>query len=147
MDANQRREIILKHYQNPVHRGLVSDETYRKADTSNESCIDEVHLMAKLENGRIVDLRFDGEACAMCTSSTSLMIQTLIGKTLEEAEVILQQFEAMIEGEEYDANVLEDTIAYDDIAKQPNRKKCVLLPWWGLEKILNEEKEGKQNER
>ena len=44
-------------------------------------------------------------------------------------------------------NFLEDTIVYDDIAKQPNRKKCVLLPWWGLEKILNEEKEGKQNER
>lgn len=146
MDVKQRREIILKHYQNPVHRGLISDEKYRKANTSNESCIDEVHLMAKIENDHIVDLRFDGEACAMCTSSTSLMIQTLIGKTIEEAEVILNQFEAMIEGEKYDAKILEDTIVYDDISKQPNRKKCVLLPWWGLEKILNEEKEGKENE-
>ena len=44
----------------------------------------------------------------------------------------------MIEGKEYDESILENTIVYSDISKQPNRKKCALLPWWGIEKILND---------
>lgn len=139
MDANTKRSIILDHYQNPRHRGLIEDDTYKKSDTSNDSCIDEIHLMAKLEDGKISDIRFDGEACAICTSSTSIMIETLIGKSVEEANVIIKEFEHMINEEEYDSNILEQALVYDDIYKQPNRKKCALLPWWGIKKITMKE--------
>ena len=44
----------------------------------------------------------------------------------------------MINEEEYNAEILEDAIVYSDIAKQPNRKKCALLPWWGIKKIIDE---------
>lgn len=136
MDSNLKRSIILEHYQNPIGRGLIEDDKYLKSDTTNDSCIDEIHLMVKVEHGKISDVRFDGEACAICTSSTSIMIHTLIGKTVEEAEHILKEFQAMINEEKYDSEVLEEAIVYDDIYKQPNRKKCALLPWWGIEKIL-----------
>lgn len=139
VDANTKRSIILDHYQNPRHRGLIEDDTYKKSDTSNDSCIDEIHLMAKLEDGKISDIRFDGEACAICTSSTSIMIETLIGKSVEEANVIIKEFEHMINEEEYDSNILEQALVYDDIYKQPNRKKCALLPWWGIKKITMKE--------
>lgn len=139
MDAFTRRSIILDHYQNPRHRGLIEDDQYQKSDTTNDSCIDEIHLMAKIEDGKIVDIRFDGEACAICTSSTSVMIDTLIGKTCDEANHIIEQFNHMINEEAYDPNVLEQAIAYDDIYKQPNRKKCALLPWWGIEKLTRNE--------
>ena len=105
---------------------------------NNESCIDEVDVMAKLENGKIIDIRFDGEACAICTSSTSVMIDTLIGKTVSEAEKIIKNFYNMIEENDYDDSLLEQANAYCDISKQPNRKKCALLGWWGIEKILEE---------
>jgi len=141
MDANLKRSIILEHYQNPVNRGLIEDETYYKADTTNDSCIDEIHLMAKIEDGKIVDAKFDGEACAICTSSTSVMLHTLIGKTVEEAEAVLNEFQHMINEEPYQEEILEEAIVYDDVYQQPNRKKCALLPWWGMEKILNQEKE------
>lgn len=140
MDQNLKRSIILEHYQNPRNKGLVDDDSYILVNTNNESCIDEVNLMVKLENGKIVDAHFDGEACAICTSSTSIMIDTIIGKTLDEAINILNNFKNMIDEEEYDPEILEQALVYDDIYKQANRKKCALLPWWGLEKVVNKVK-------
>ena len=138
MDQNMKRSIILEHYQNPKNKGLIDDKTYIKINMNNESCIDEVDLMVKLENGKIKDIRFDGEACAICTSSTSVMIDTLIGKTINEAEEIINNFYNMIEEKEYKEELLEQANAYNDISKQPNRKKCALLSWWGIEKALKE---------
>ena len=137
MDQQFRREIILENYENPINKGLVEDDTYIRVNTNNESCIDELDLMVKIENGKVIDARFDGEACAICTSSASIMIKTLIGKTIEEAKQIYNNFLNMIDEKEYNEELLEEAIVYNDIYKQPNRKKCALLPWWGFEKILN----------
>ena len=139
MDQNMKRSIILEHYQNPKNKGLIEDETYIKINMNNDSCIDEVNLMVKLEDGKIKDVRFDGEACAICTSSTSIMIDTLIGKTIKEAEEIINNFYNMIDEKEYNEEILEQANVYNDIYKQPNRKKCALLAWWGIEKSLKEE--------
>ncbi len=138
MDQNMKRSIILEHYQHPKNKGLIDDETYIKINMNNESCIDEVDLMVKLEDNKIKDIRFDGEACAICTSSTSVMIDTLLGKTIEEAEEIINNFYNMIEEKLYNEELLEQANAYNDISKQPNRKKCALLGWWGIEKIIKE---------
>ena len=143
MDSNLKREIILEHYQNPKNRGLIDDDGYIKVNMNNESCIDEVNLMVKIKDGKIEDIRFDGEACAMCISSSSIMIETLTGKTIDEVKEILQNFLNMIDEKKYDSSILEEAIVYDDTYKQPNRKKCVLLSWWGIEKILNDLGENK----
>ena len=136
MDQNLKRSIILEHYQNPKNKGLIDDYTYILVNTNNESCIDEINLMVKVENDKIIDARFDGEACAICTSSTSIMIDTIIGKTIEEAQEILNNFQNMIDEKEYNEDVLETAIVYDDVKNLANRKKCALLPWWGLEKVI-----------
>lgn len=138
MDNNLKRTIILEHFQNPKNKGLIKDDTYKFINMNNESCIDEINLMVKINNNKIEDIRFDGEACAICTSSTSIMIDTLVGKTVEEVKDILINFLNMIDEKEYDEKKLEQAIVYNDISKQPNRKKCALLPWWGIEKILKE---------
>lgn len=137
MDSNLKRELILEHYQHPKNKGLIDDDSYIKVNMNNESCIDEIDLMVKIVDGKIEDIRFDGEACAICTSSTSIMINTLIGKTLKEAREIYSSFNNMLDEKEYDADILEEAIVYDDIYKQPNRKKCALLPWWGIDKAIN----------
>ena len=140
MDQEFRRSIILENYQNPMNKGLIEDDSYIKVNTNNESCIDEIDLMVKIEDGKIVDARFDGEACAICTSSTSIMIKEIIGKTLEEATEVYNNFLNMIDEKEYKEEALGEAIVYNDIYKQPNRKKCALLPWWGFEKVINETK-------
>lgn len=138
MDQNLKRSIMLEHYQNPKNKGLIEDETYLKINMNNESCIDEINLMVKLDGDTIKDIRFDGEACAICTSATSVMIDTLIGKDIKTAEKIIENYYNMIEEKEYDKELLQQAVIYNDIAKQPNRKKCALLPWWGIEKATKE---------
>lgn len=137
MDQNLKRSIILEHYQNPKNKGLINDDSYIKVNMNNESCIDEIDLMVKIEDNKITDIKFDGEACAICTSSTSIMIETLIGKTIEEVKSIYLNYNQMLDEKEYNSEILEQACVYDDISKQPNRKKCALLPWWGIEKIIN----------
>ena len=137
MDPVLKREIMLDNYNNPANRGLVDDSSYIKINTNNESCIDNLDIMYKIEDGKIVDIRFDGEACAISTSATSIMIKLLIGKTKEEIINILDNYEKMIDNKEYDSSVLEELNVYDEIYKQPNRRTCALLPFKHLREIIN----------
>ena len=110
-----RREIILDNYQNPNNRGLVDDSTYIKENTNNESCIDNIDMQMKVLNNVIQDIRFDGEACAISTSATSIIIGSLIGKTVDQARVILRNYKNMIEEEEFDSELLGELNVYDNI--------------------------------
>lgn len=138
MDEKLKRDIILDNYQNPMNRGLVDTDGYIKINTRNSSCVDNIDVMAKLENGVFVDIRFDGEACAISTSATSIMIRTLIGKTIEEVKIIIENYEKMINEEEYDKDMLGELIVYDTVSKQPSRKKCATLPFDSIKQIIEE---------
>ncbi len=138
MDSNLRREIILDNYQDPMNRGLIDDNSYIKVNTNSESCIDNLDFMMKVEDGKVVDIRFDGEACAISTSATSIMIRKLIGKKVDEVRKILNNYQRMINEEEYDEELLGELNVYDEICKQPNRKNCALLPSVAVDKMLGE---------
>ena len=138
MDNDLRREIILDNYQDPMNRGLVEDDSYVKVNTNSESCIDNLDFMMKLEDDKIIDIRFDGEACAISTSASSIMIRSLIGKTKEEAYKIIDNYRKMINEENYDVELLGELNVYDEIGKQANRKNCALLPSVAIEKMLGE---------
>ena len=138
MNNNLRREIILDNYQEPMNRGLVDDDTYLKVNTNSESCIDNLDFMMKIEDNIVQDIRFDGEACAISTSATSIMIRTLIGKSVDEVRNILENYKHMIHEEEYDHDLLGELMVYDEISKQPNRINCALLPTVAIEKMLDQ---------
>ena len=93
--------------------------------------------MYKIEDGKLVDIRFDGEACAISTSATSIMIKSLVGKTKDEIIKIVENYENMIDEKEYDSNLLGELIVYNEIYRQPNRKKCALLPFESVKKIID----------
>lgn len=138
MDNDLRREIIMDNYNDPMNKGLIDDDSYLKTRTSSESCIDDLSFMMKIENNIIEDIRFDGEACAISTSATSIMIRILIGKTVDEAKKILNNYKNMIEEKDYDKNLLGELAVYDSISKQPNRKNCALLPNRAINNMLKE---------
>lgn len=138
MDEKLKRDIILDNYQNPMNKGLTDSNGYIKVNSRNSSCVDNIDVMAKLENGVFIDIRFDGEACAISTSATSIMIKTLIGKTVEEAKNIIDNYEKMINEEEYDQSVLGELVVYNTVSKQPSRKKCATLPFESIKHIIEE---------
>lgn len=141
MDSNLKRTIILENYSHPFNKGLVNGNGYVKVNSNNESCIDNIDMMIKIENDTITDIRFDGEACAISTSATSIIIKTLLNKTIDEALYIIKQYENMIDEKESDSDSLGEANVYDEIYKQPNRKKCALLPVRGIKKVLESRKE------
>lgn len=138
MDSDLRREIILDNYQEPMNKGLIDNDNYVKTRSSSESCIDDLSFMMLIDDDIIKDIRFDGEACAISTSATSIMIRSLIGKSVKEARKILTNYVNMINEREYDEDLLGELVVYDEICKQPNRKNCALLPSGAIEKMLGE---------
>jgi len=137
MDDKLKRDIILENYQTPFHRGLVDNSNYIKINSRNVSCVDNIDVMVLVENDVIIDARFDGDACAICTSATSIMIKTLVGKTVKEAKEIIENYNNMINEKEYDSSKLEELNVYDTVYRQPNRKNCALLPFKAMGELLD----------
>ena len=140
MDNNLKRTIILENYEKPFHKGLTNDESYIKGNKNSNTCIDNFDIEIKVNNNIIEDIRFDGEACAIATSSMSISISKLIGKTIDEALNIIENYEKMINEEEYDKDLIEELIVYEDIYKQPSRKKCATLGIEGIKDLIEKAK-------
>ena len=85
-------------------------------------------------------MAFTGHGCAISQASTSIMIDTLKGKTIDEAKEIIKTFIEMIKREttdEEDLRKLEDAIAFRNVSNMPARAKCALLAWHTVEDIIN----------
>jgi nitrogen fixation NifU-like protein len=143
MDSNLKREIIVDNYQNPVNRKIIDDDSFIVASTISDSCIDNITLYVKFKDDVIMDIYFDGEACAITTSATSIMIKMLIGKTIDYANKLMENYYSMIDEGKYDETILGELNAYDGISKQPNRKKCAIFPFETLKKVIKKYKENK----
>jgi len=136
MDNEFKREIILDNYKNPFNKDGSDELGYEVINSNNESCIDDINIYCLVEDNIIKDIHFNGEACAISTASTSILLKNIIGKTVVEAMKYINNFEKMVNEEEYSEDELGEGIAFDEIYKQQNRKNCVTLPYTGIKKIL-----------
>ena len=129
------QDIILDHYRNPHHKGLrepFDAEVYHV----NPTCGDEVTLRVVLKDVAgeqvIEDVSYDSLGCSISQASASVLTDLVIGKPVEEALMIHQEFLALMQGKgqvEPDEDVLEDAVAFAGVAKFPARIKCALLSW------------------
>ena len=141
MDSELKRELILEHFQNPLNKELVENDRYNKVNTRNPNCIDNLDIFVLIEDELIKDIKFTGEACAISTSSTSIMIKNLIGKNISAAKEYITNFYNMCNESVYDEEILKEGMAFSDIYKQNNRKNCALLPYKGILKAIDEYEE------
>lgn len=132
-------DLIMEHSMNSYNKKkLESCDFCEKGH--NPNCGDEIELQVKLDGDKIADMAFTGHGCAISQSSTSIMIDVLKGKTIEEAKKIIETFINMIKREpqsEEDLKELDEAIAFKNIANMPARVKCALLAWHTLEDLLN----------
>ena len=132
-------ELIMEHSMNSYNKRNLEKADYSEKG-HNPNCGDEITLELKLNGNTIEDMAFNGHGCAISQASTSIMIDTLKGKTIEEAKEIVQTFIEMIKREtknEEDLKKLEDAIAFKNVSNMPARVKCALLAWHTLEDMLN----------
>ena len=135
-DTSMLRSIIMDHYQYPRNHELTSDASYDSKHMASASCIDDIEVQAKIDNGIIQDIRFDGTACTIATSSTSIMSELLKGKTKEEVKAIMDQYFGMIDGKDFDEDVLQEATAFCTVGKQANRIKCATIGWRAMAHIM-----------
>lgn len=132
-------ELIMEHSMNSYNKKKLDKADFCELG-HNPNCGDEISLEVKLDGNVIEDMAFTGHGCAISQASTSIMIDTLKGKTVEEAKEIVKTFIEMIKREtktEEELEKLEDAIAFRNIANMPARVKCALLAWHTIEDILN----------
>jgi nitrogen fixation NifU-like protein len=132
------RQIIMDHYEYPRNHQLVEDCSYCKTHMAADSCIDDITVMAKIEEGIVVDVCFDGVACTISTASTSIMTELIKGKTLEEASLIIQEYYKMIDLKPYDAEALQEAVAFHQVGKQANRINCATIGFRAIEQCIKE---------
>ena len=137
MDNEFKREIILENFQNPFNKDGNDNLGYIKTNSNNESCIDNIDIYINIKDNIIKDIRFNGEACAISTASTSIMLKNITNKSVDDAIKYINNFMNMVEEKKYNEEELTEGIAFDEIYKQQNRKTCVTLPYTGILKILN----------
>ena len=139
-DLNQvYNELIMEHSMNSYNKKKLEKPDFCEIG-HNPNCGDEITLELKLNGNKIEDMAFSGHGCAISLSSTSIMIETLKGKSIEEAKEIIKTFIEMIKREEKDEKkleILEDAIAFKNVSNMPARVKCALLAWHTIEEILN----------
>ncbi len=134
-------DLIMEHSMNSYNKKELKDATCSEVG-HNPNCGDEITLEVKLKDDIIEDMAFQGHGCAISQASTSIMIDTLRGKTIKDAKEIIETFIEMIKREIKDENELkklEDAIAFKNVANMPARVKCALLAWHTMEDILNKQ--------
>ena len=132
-------DLIMEHSMNSYNKKKLDDADYCELG-HNPNCGDEISRELKLDGDVIEDMAFTGHGCAISQASTSIMIDTLRGKTIEQAKEIIETFIEMIKREitdEKELEKLEDAIAFRNIANMPARVKCALLAWHTMEDILD----------
>lgn len=105
------REVIIEHYKNPSFRGKLDPHDISFAD-NNPLCGDQIQIDLRVgEDGRIADARFDGHGCAISQASADLLVESVIGKPLDEVKQLRKQ----------------DILDMLGIELGPVRLKCALL--------------------
>lgn len=131
-------ELILEHSQSSHNkRHLDCADCCERGH--NPSCGDEIVLELKLNNDTVEEAAFTGNGCAISQASTSMMIDLINGKSIEEAKHLADTFLSMIKKiitEDSDLEILEDAIAFKNISNMPARVKCAVLAWHTLNEAI-----------
>lgn len=138
---------IDKLYQQTILEYSKNKENNRELDEvsaiergHNPSCGDDLTLMVKEKDGIIEDASFLGLGCAISTASTNMLIDTIVGKSVDEAKEIVDIFFKMLSGEEItddERDMIGDAEILEMVANMPARIKCATLSWHSARVVID----------
>lgn len=135
------QEMVVEHKRAPRHFGRLPAPTH-EARGRNPQCGDDVQVQLRLEDGRVSDIAFDGQGCAICIASTSMMTEAVLGRDVETARALQKRFRAVLTGQaEPEAADLGKLVSLAGVRRYPSRIKCALLGWHALMHAIGEQAE------
>ena len=135
------QEVILDHSKAPRNYRIPPAVTH-EADGRNPLCGDVFHVAVAVEDGKIKDIGFQGQGCAISTASASMMTESVKGKTLDEGKNLFEWFHRLLTapptlGEP--AGPLGKLAVFSGVREFPVRVKCATLAWHTLKAALDRE--------
>lgn len=126
------QQVILDHSRNPRNFRKIEDASH-DAEGFNPLCGDQIHVFIKIKDGNIDDLAFEGNGCAICTASASIMTQNLKGQSVAKANQTFKAFHKLLTKDEATEPAdLGKLSVFSGVRKYPIRVKCATLPWHTL---------------
>lgn len=135
------QEIILDHNKRPRNYREIDRHTHF-AEGSNPICGDEISVYLKVDEGKIEDVSFQGEGCAISKASASLMTTGVRGKTVVEAKAEFEKVREMLTGPadtQVDLDEVGNVACLSGVRQFPARIKCATLAWHALNAALEGE--------
>jgi nitrogen fixation NifU-like protein len=138
-DPMVMRQVIMDHYEHPRNRHVLEGKDVLVKHLHSSGCIDDIHLYVKVENNKVIEVSFEGVACTISTASTSMLTEIIVNKTIEEALIIIKNYENMLYSLPYEEAILREAIVLKNTSKQASRIKCALIGWQGAQHIFMED--------
>src|SRR5918996_172062 len=133
------KEVILDHYRSPRNKRALSDATVTLTK-NNPLCGDEITIHARVEDGKVTEVAFEGQGCSISQASASMLTENVAGKTVDDANALASEFRSMMEGEaDPDEDEFGDLMALKGVVKYPVRIKCAVLGWDVLQDALGQD--------
>ncbi len=137
------QQIILDHNKSPKNYGKMVNCTHA-SEGYNPLCGDRIKIYAKVENGVIEDIKFEGEGCAIAKASGSIMTALLKGKTVAEAQQLFEEFQHLITSDvrsNVDTEKLGKLAVFAGVREFPTRVKCAGLAWHTVKAAIEKKDE------
>jgi nitrogen fixation protein NifU and related proteins len=132
------QEVILDHNKKPRNFGTLAHASHH-AEGHNPLCGDHISVALNLAGECIDAIAFQGESCAICKASASMMTAAVKGKTRADAQTLIQEFLAMATGklDLNSPNQIGRLAVFAGVRDLPTRVKCAILPWHTLQAAFN----------
>jgi nitrogen fixation NifU-like protein len=112
------REIILEHWQNPQNYGVINNPDF-EIDGNNPTCGDKIKITGKIHRGKLIEINFTSQGCAISKASASLFSQKIKGQPVSKIKKLTK----------------EDVLKFLPIEITPARYNCALLYFKTIQKI------------
>jgi nitrogen fixation NifU-like protein len=131
------QEVILDHSRRPRNFGALPNADVL-VHGDNPACGDEIHLGIHFSpDGKLEEIKFNGQGCAISQASASMMTMKIKGKTRAEAAELAHTFKNLVTGESTESSKgLGDLQLLQGVRKFPQRVKCAMLAWRAVEQAL-----------
>lgn len=134
------QDIIIDHSKRPRNFRVIEDANHR-AEGYNPLCGDRCQIFLRERDGVIDEIGFQGAGCAISTSSASLMTEAIKGKTVAEAEEMLERFLALLTKDQDTPSEMVKLAVFSGVREFPVRVKCATLAWHTLRAALRDSRE------
>ena len=97
MDRQQQIAVLVEHYQNPRHQGVLENADVAMPGGSPECGGSVVVYLKGGEEGRIRDLSFTGQGDIISQGATSMILEQVLEEGLTIDEVLALDYEAFVD--------------------------------------------------